>query len=106
MLDSGLLTTAVASEDLLITDNFFQNELSGYNIVKFFTNKNSNQSVPLLFGFFSTHLKLPSRPLHNVAFLTPINEDPSSQLAATTCLSSTKEMLLDTNYQSESHRCR
>jgi hypothetical protein len=60
-----------------------------------------NQSIPLLSGFFATYLQPQQRPLHSLAFLTPINDDPSSKSTAEACLLSAKEVLLDTNYQNE-----
>ena len=58
-------------------------------------------SVPLLSGFFATYLPSQQRPLHTVAFLTPINDDPSAESTAEACLRSTKELLVDTGYQQE-----
>ena len=58
-------------------------------------------SLPLLSGFFATYLPSHPRPLHTVAFLTPINEDPSAESTAETCLRATKELCLDTRYQEE-----
>ena len=39
--------------------------------------------------------------MHTVTFLTPINEDPSAESTAETCLWTTKELCLDTEFQEE-----
>jgi hypothetical protein len=85
-------------------DNSFANALLGYTLAKFSISTSVARwsvRLPLLSGYFATFFPCNSRPLHTVSFLTPINDDPSSESTAEACLLSTKEILLDSKYQSE-----
>ena len=95
------MTTAVNVSYPLFTHESFKDILFGYGLAKLSANIFGDRPLPLLSGFFATYLPSKQRPLHTVSFLTPINDDPSSESAAKACLSSTKEMLLDSNYQCE-----
>jgi hypothetical protein len=55
-------------------------------------------SIPLMSGFFATYLNTQQRPLHYVSFMSPINEDPSSQSTAKKCLEETKKAFVDSKY--------
>jgi hypothetical protein len=94
------LSTALAPYSPYI-DTSFTNALLGYALAKLSVSLCLAQSLPMLSGFFATYLHSDERPLHTVTFLTPINEDPSSESTAEACLQSTKEALLDSNYQCE-----
>ena len=82
-------------------DTSFSNALLGYALAKLSASERRTRSLPMLSGFFATYLHSDERPLHTVTFLTPINEDPSSESTAEACLQSTKTALLDSNYQRE-----
>jgi hypothetical protein len=95
----------------MFTDRSLFLPLLAYGLTKY-TNDNTRSSshflsplltvrVPLMSGFFATYLPSEPRPLHSVSFLTPINEDPSSESTAEKCLEDTKELFVDSNYQKE-----
>ena len=58
-------------------------------------------SIPIMSGAFAIYLNTKQRPLHYVAFMTPINEDPSSESTAKKCLEETRKMCIDSKYQKE-----
>ena len=82
-------------------DTSFTHALLGYALAKLSVSTFLARTLPMLSGFFATYLHSDERPLHTVTFLTPINEDPSSESTAEACLQSTKAALLDSNYQRE-----
>ncbi|CAF0950439.1 unnamed protein product, partial [Didymodactylos carnosus] len=85
-------------------DNSLTLKLFAYGLSKHLCNDvlKSNTRLPLLAGYFATHLEHDTtKPLHIISFCTPIDLDPSSQQAADTCLKSTKTQFLDTNFQKE-----
>ena len=96
----SMVATSNASYSPFI-DKSFRNILLGYALAKLSVNVSVDRSLPLLSGFFATYLPSNQRPLHTVSFLTPINDDPSSESTAEACLLSTKEMLLDSKHQCE-----
>ncbi|CAF3305789.1 unnamed protein product [Rotaria sp. Silwood2] len=120
------ITNTISSEDnknpIHVTDHtffskrMFVNEslhvpLLAYGLIKFVndtTRRSFNYlsplirlSVPIMSGFFATYLSAEKRPLHIISFMTPINDDPSSELAAEKCLEETQQLFIDSNYQKE-----
>jgi hypothetical protein len=57
--------------------------------------------IPIISGFFATYLPFERRPLHTVSFITPRNEDPSSEVTAEKCLEHTRQIFVDSQHQQE-----
>ncbi|CAF1048932.1 unnamed protein product [Didymodactylos carnosus] len=52
--------------------------LIAYGLTKLYCSSVKHE-MPLLTGFFATHLQAKQRPPHIISFCSPINEDPSSK---------------------------
>ncbi|CAF1624401.1 unnamed protein product, partial [Adineta ricciae] len=95
----------------MFTDDSLFLPLLAYGITKYANDSSQSSNrfllsvspvrVPLMAGFFATYLGSEQRPLHTVSYLTPINEDPNSELTAEKCLDETKKLCVDTKYQKE-----
>ncbi|CAF4617313.1 unnamed protein product, partial [Didymodactylos carnosus] len=105
--DFSALTTSTETATPISTmlfkpflNNSLDDPLLAYALVKFHC-FSLNHSMPLLTGFFATHLPAISRQRHIISFCCPILDDPSSQACANTCLQMTKCAILDSKFQRE-----
>ncbi|CAF1012305.1 unnamed protein product [Didymodactylos carnosus] len=96
------LTTLSVTPKLFIPfkNHIFDIPLFAYALLKYYCSSR-NREMPLLTGFFATHLKATPRPPHIISFCPPINEDPSSRACAKICLEMTKCSILDNQIQKE-----
>ncbi|CAF2962509.1 unnamed protein product, partial [Rotaria sp. Silwood2] len=112
---SPTTTTIISSKESIhchygsYLDSSFDSSLFAYCLSKCYPLLNENGILnlskvirfPILSGFFSTHLTLAMRSFHSLTFCTPIKQNPNDIATTENCLSETKTLLLESNYQKE-----